>query len=486
MANANSNTVEFKGEGSEQLVAQYDKIIQKDKDLHKQLDAGSMSTSRAAETFDDLSESLEQTADAGSTTALSIGKMVGSFTLFGNIGAAAITWAAQKALEALSKESREGAEAASKFSAKSEELAHSIFTVGSEAEGAIPKLNRYGIALAEAQARKVAFDTRSTVNTAIIGALGRGAADSAGGVDYSTEDPGNARLKSLLRGYTDSTAQTPESIGNLIKSLQDLGVENKGLLDKIDPVVIALYNEKQALEAATPKIVTATDALKGFRDGQARSLELANMEAGARRIATAGDKAYADAKVKLAKVTDTTAEAATVGNLEARAVAQISQRPHGVTSAADLRKRAHRPRSTRAAALHPAKHGIEQGLDDALLGGQRDHVRDGACPSGLQAIGKRLERQLAFIEDVEQEVRPCVVHALGRVRPDGLDFIGGFFGGFDLFLLSVITSQAAANGTRLPRCQRPAIGIQPPFFFQLSQTNVALKSRLSEQFILKV
>ena len=51
MANANSNTVEFKGEGGEQLVAQYDKIIQKDKDLHKQLDAGSMSTSRAAETF---------------------------------------------------------------------------------------------------------------------------------------------------------------------------------------------------------------------------------------------------------------------------------------------------------------------------------------------------------------------------------------------------------------------------------------------------
>lgn len=429
MANANSNTVEFKGEGSEQLVAQYDKIIQKDKDLHKQLDAGSMSTSRAAETFDDLSESLEQTADAGSTTALSIGKMVGSFTLFGNIGAAAITWAAQKALEALSKESREGAEAASKFSAKSEELAHSIFTVGSEAEGAIPKLNRYGIALAEAQARKVAFDTRSTVNTAIIGALGRGAADSAGGVDYSTEDPGNARLKSLLRGYTDSTAQTPESIGNLIKSLQDLGVENKGLLDKIDPVVIALYNEKQALEAATPKIVTATDALKGFRDGQARSLELANMEAGARRIATAGDKAYADAKVKLAKVTDTTAEAIEAGALAERAYAEGVERSKvAIDAAAKARTTGAKAAKDAAADEARDQRRLETFYDRTLAAIRRAETakdREAAAQKQREAGFKEylqdldLEYELLGKSALERDIRLAQLKEERRLYPDG-------------------------------------------------------------------
>jgi hypothetical protein len=429
VANANSNTVEFKGEGGEQLVAQYDKIIQKDKDLHKQLDAGSMSTSRAAETFDDLSESLEQTADAGSTTALSIGKMVGSFTLFGNIGAAAITWAAQKALEALSKESREGAEAAAKFSAKSEELAHSIFTVGSEAEGAIPKLNRYGIALAQAEARKVAFDTRSEVNKAIIGALGRGAADSAGGVDYSTEDPANARLKSLLRGYTDATSQTPESIGTLIKSLQDLGVENQGLLVKIDPVVKALYNEKQALEAATPKIVTATDALKGFRDGQARSLELANMEADARRIATAGDKAYADAKTKLSKVTDTTAEAIEAGAQAERAYAEGVERSKvAIENAAKARTTGAKAAKDAAADEAREQRRLETFYDRTLAAIRRAEAakdREAAAQKQREAGFKEylqdldLEYELLGKSALEREIRLAQLKEERRLYPNG-------------------------------------------------------------------
>ena len=431
MADARTLRIEFKGEGSEQLTAQYQAVITKQKELEKELQSQDQQTGKTAESFDELSESLSGMAKssgiaeaAGKGLALGLGALGGALA---NLAIEGVTWAIDKWTES----SRTATEEAAKFRSASIEMAEALIQVGQASDGTYNKLNQYGLLLAKIRADQVGQATQGVVADTLLATRGPVGRYGARG----RLDPGVAEVEAVLRDY-QTAAPSAESVKSTIDALEQLVLKHNELKKTVHPVILALGDQLKAIEASVPATVQLSDVVDGLTAKQTRAAEIVAMSADKAAVATAYDNAYRDAKEQLVKSTDASAasvEAAArkIADMAAATKqAEIDERNHTKAlseGTKELKARAAAQEAAAAAADKARSAMLRQESDERLLAERMTN-------DAMKPIYKDLEQKDRSAKEQQEAARKAaeaaakeVTDIWDRAREDFADGWRGLF-----------------------------------------------------------
>lgn len=399
----------FKGEGSDSLVAQYDAIISKQKELEKEMAAGGQGTVNAQGKFDELNESLGGFASAGTiATGISKGLALGLGAL-GNLAAQAaiegVTWA----VDQFSKSTNDGTAYLEKFRGKAEEMASALLSVESAAGLAITKLNQFNLLRANDSLAEAAKAQQQKI-------LNEANQFSGGPSSKMAPKGTNAGLSRLLMEAGTATDVDAGQLDAWIARLERFGMASAETRAKIATVREAMQLWKAAIEGTTPALVTMTDVQLKQQARLDEASAALGMNSDQLTLAKLRQAEFTKALQENLKITNTSIEQATASaNAYADEMVAIKAKELGINNvakaqeeaakAAEKLRKAQETERERVEKLNEAYEAYIQTLGDADVAASQKAIE--ADEKFMQ--GLRDEIELLKLDVRQREIRQAVM-----------------------------------------------------------------------------
>jgi hypothetical protein len=420
--------IEFKGEGSGDVVAQYDAIIRKQKDLEVQLGDMGPVGSKAAQGVKELDQSLEGYNRTGGIAAgISKGLALGLGAL-GNIAAQAVIEGVSWAIDKFNQSATEGQAALDKYAGKAEMMATALLQVESAAGLAMTKVSEYNRLLAQDEQTKAAARVqKQAVDLAAGGLL------KTGEIAKANRDGGfHVGFAGVLRDAANNPDPTVEEIKAWLSRLESAGrtAGDEGR-KSIQEFRVELLKLLQATQATTPAVVTLTDVQLKQRERLDEAAAAAKRSADENAVLAARTAEFNRSMQELLPVTGMSVERATeLANANADVAALNKTLEIQENNLAEARKKGTKATEDSAAAAERAARAEQKHAESiermvtasrgwyGALGKARDAMREasdeiaerqGDYDAYVASI--RTETELLGLSNEEREIRLALMEA---------------------------------------------------------------------------